>query len=166
MRWCSCRRGCVDLGACLNAAANLVDIAQQEAAALTEQVNAREMRDLETLYGDDRKSKSSRSARAALAELERNQKAREKRQVLDVIDRSLMDLLSFYRDVLALQTGAGGYLVNEEQRRDVEDLARRTTPESNLRRIDAVYQAREQMLEFNTPPLLALESMMVALRAA
>ena len=156
----------VDLGSCLNAAANLVDIAQQEAAALTGQVNAKEMHDLETLYGDDRKSRSSRSAKAALAELERNQKAREKRQVLDVIDRSLMDLLSFYRDVLALQTGAGGYLVNEEQRRDVEDLARRTTPESNLHRIDAVYQAREQMLEFNTPPLLALESMMVALRAA
>ena len=156
----------VDLGSCLKAAANLVDIAQQETAALTEQLNAKEMRDLETLYGDDRKSRASRSARAALTELEKNQKAREKRQVLDVIDRSLMDLLSFYRDVLALQTGAGGFLVNEEQRRDVEDLARRTTPESNLCRIDAVYEAREQMLEFNTPPLLALESMMVALRAA
>lgn len=156
----------VDLGSCLNAAANLVDIAQQEAGAITEQLNAKEMRELETLYGDDRKSRSSRSARAALAELERSQKAREKRQVLDVIDRSLMDLLSFYRDVVALQTGAGGFLVNEEQRPEVEDLARRTTAESNLRRIDAVYQAREQMLEFNTPPLLALESMMVALRAA
>ena len=30
--------------------------------------------------------------------------------------------------------------------------------------IDAIFTAREQMLEFNVPPLLALESMMVALR--
>ena len=34
----------------------------------------------------------------------------------------------------------------------------------NLRRIDAVFAAREQMLEFNVPPLLALESMTVALQ--
>ena len=38
-----------------------------------------------------------------------------------------------------------------------------TTPEDNLRRIDAVFAAREQMLEFNVPVILALESMMVAL---
>ena len=29
-----------------------------------------------------------------------------------------------------------------------------------------MFEAREQMLEFNVPPLLALESMMVALRVA
>ncbi len=153
------------LGACLNAASNLVDIANAEAETLTKDSGERETHDLEVLYGDDRKAKSSRSYRAAVAELARNQKAREKRQVLDVIDRSLMDLLSVYRDVLVLQTAAGSRpLVNEEERPEVEDLARRTTPEDNLRRIDAVYEAREQMLEFNTPPLLALESMMVALR--
>ena len=56
----------------------------------------------------------------------------------------------------ALDTGAPGA--------DLTELGRRTTPEDNLRRIDAIYPAREQMLEFNTPPLLALESMMVALR--
>jgi DNA polymerase-3 subunit delta' len=50
-------------------------------------------------------------------------------------------------------------------RADLQELARRTTAEDNLRRVDAIYTAREQMLEFNTPPLLALESMMVALRA-
>lgn len=152
------------LGACMTAAANLVDIAQQEAAALTEKTSEREVRDLETLYGDDRKAKSSRSYRAAVAELARNQKAREKRQVLDVIDRALMDMLSVYRDVLMLQTGARSTLVNEEERAEIADLARRTTPEDNIRRIDAVYEAREQMLEFNTPPLLALESLMVGLR--
>jgi DNA polymerase-3 subunit delta' len=66
--------------------------------------------------------------------------------------------------VIALQTGAQGDLVNEEMRGEVADVARRSTAEENLRRIDAIFTAREQMMEFNTAPLLALESMMVALR--
>lgn len=86
--------------------------------------------------------------------------------MLDAVDRSLTEMLSVYRDVLVVQTGAGGHLVNEEQRREVEELARRTTPEETLHRIDAVYAAREQMLEFNVPPLLALEAMMVALKTS
>ena len=57
-----------------------------------------------------------------------------------------------------------GVLVNEELRGDVELVARAATPDELLRMIDAVFTAREQMLEFNVPPQLALESMMVALR--
>jgi DNA polymerase-3 subunit delta' len=38
------------------------------------------------------------------------------------------------------------------------------TPEELLRMIDAIFTAREQMLEFNVQPQLALESMMVALK--
>jgi DNA polymerase-3 subunit delta' len=75
-----------------------------------------------------------------------------------------MDLVSVYRDALTLQLGARSEIVNEEVRGEVEKLAELTTPESNLRRIDAVFTAREQMLEFNVPPLLALESLMTALR--
>ena len=152
------------LGACLNAAANLVDIAKDETAALTEQSNARELLELEALYGDDRKSKTSRAYRAGLRELQHSQKQREKRRVMDVIDRSLMDIMSVYRDAIALQSGAESELVNEEVRGDVTALARQSTPEQNLRRIDAIFAARQQMMEFNTTPLLALESMMVALR--
>ena len=43
---------------------------------------------------------------------------------------------------------------------------RTSTPELNLRRIAWIFEAREQMLEFNVPVALALESMMVALKAA
>jgi DNA polymerase III subunit delta' len=158
--------GLTSLGACMNAAANLVDIAKDETAALTERSNARDLGDLEAVYGDDRKSKTSRAYRAGLRELEHDQKQREKRRIMDVIDRSLMDIMSVYRDAIAVQTGAQADLVNEEVRNQVLDIARRSTPESNVRRIDAIFTAREQMMEFNTPPLLALESMMVALRIA
>ena len=78
--------------------------------------------------------------------------------------RGLMDLISVYRDVLTLQLGAHSELVNEELRGDVVALANSTSAEQSLARIEAVFEAREQMLEFNVPPLLALESMMVALR--
>jgi len=155
--------GLTSLGACLNAAANLVDIARGETAALTEQSNARDLADLEALYGDDRKAKVSRSYRASLRDLEYSQKQRDKRRVIDVIDRGLMDVMSVYRDAIVLQTGSGE-LVNEEIREAVAGIARRTTPESNIRRIDAIFAARRQMMEFNTPPLLALESMMVSLK--
>ncbi len=153
------------LGACMTAASNIVDIATAEATAQTDELHVKEAADLEALYGSDRRARSMRSARAAASELANEQKARFKRKVLDAVDRQLTELLSVYRDVLVVQTGAGSHLVNEEQRPEVESLARRTTPESTVHRIDAVGQAREQMMEFNVPPLLALESMMVALRA-
>jgi DNA polymerase-3 subunit delta' len=96
--------------------------------------------------------------------LERAQKARAKRRHLDVVDRSLMDLVSVYRDAIALATGGHG-LVNEELRADLDQVVRTSSPELNLRRIGWIFAAREQMLEFNVPVPLALESLMVALKA-
>ena len=49
-------------------------------------------------------------------------------------------------------------------RAEVEDVARRSTPEENLRRIDAIFTARDQMMEFNANRLGALEAMMVNLK--
>lgn len=156
--------GLTSLGACMNAAANLVDIAKDEIAAITEASNAKELDDLQAMLGSDPKSRSSRTYKAAARELTDVQKQREKRRNIDVIDRCLMDMLSVYRDVIVIQTDAPGQLVNEELSADLHGLARRTTPESNLRRISAIFTARKQMMDFNTPPLLALEAMMVALK--
>jgi DNA polymerase-3 subunit delta' len=152
------------LGACMNAAANLVDIAKLETEAVGEEINTREREELDAVFGSDRKARTSRSYKAALSQLTESQKQRGKRRTLDVVDRCLMDLVSVYRDVIAVQTGAPGDLVNEELRGDISALARQSSPEQNLRRIDAVFAAREKMLEFQVPPLLALESMMLSLR--
>jgi DNA polymerase-3 subunit delta' len=100
----------------------------------------------------------------ALRDLEKGQKTRAKRRHLDMVDRGLMDLISVYRDAITVQTAAGVELVNEEIRADVAEVARTSTPELNLRRIGWIFAAREQMLEFNVPVGLALESMMVALK--
>ena len=156
--------GLTSLGACMNAAQNLVDIAKAETEMVGEEINARERRELDAVFGDDRKARTSRSYKAALSQLTESQKQRGKRRTLDVVDRCLMDLVSVYRDAIAVRAGAPGDLVNETMRAEITGLARHSTPEQNLRRIDAVFDAREKMLEFQVPPLLALESMMLSLK--
>ena len=120
--------------------------------------------DLDSAYGVEERGRRPREYSAALKRLEDGQRTRAKRRVLDVVDRCLMDLVSVYRDAIALSAGASGALVNEEIRADVATVARECSPERLLRMIDAVFTAREQMLEFNVPPQLALESMTLALR--
>lgn len=152
------------LGRAMDAARTLVDTATEEAGEMTSRIDVDEKSELDRMYGVVERGRRPREYAPALREMERGQKTRAKRRVLDVVDRGLMDLVSVYRDAITLQLGTGGGLVNEEIRPDVEELARLTTPETNLHRIEAIFTAREQMLEFNVPPLLALESMCAALR--
>jgi DNA polymerase-3 subunit delta' len=156
--------GLTSLRSCMLAAAALNDLAKAEADALTGSHDSQEKDELDRMYGVVERGRRPREYAPALRDLEKSQKTRAKRRHLDVVDRGLMDLVSVYRDALTLQIGAGTEIVNDEIRADVESLARATTAEDNLRRIDAVFEAREQMLEFNVPALLALESLMMALR--
>lgn len=152
------------LGACMQAAQRLVDLAKAEAEALTVALDAREKADLDMAHGVADRGRRPREYGPALAALEKGQKTRAKRRQLDVVDRCLVDLVSVYRDAIALGTGSAAVLVNEEIRGDVVALTRGSTPEANLNRIDAIFAARQQMLEFNVPPAIALESMMTALQ--
>jgi DNA polymerase-3 subunit delta' len=152
------------LGDCMNAAANLNEVTKEEAASITSALDEREKRDLDASYGVVERGRRPREYAPALAALEKAQKTRAKRRHLDVVDRGLMDLVSVYRDAISVAVGAPVALVNEEIRPDVELVARTSSPELNLRRIGWIFEAREQMLEFNVPVALALESMMVALK--
>ncbi|MDN4171906.1 DNA polymerase III subunit delta' [Nocardioides sp. SOB77] len=152
------------LGACMRAASRLAEVTKEEADVLTGELDAREKADLDSSYGVVERGRRPREYAPALATLERGQKTRAKRRHLDVVDRGLMDLVSVYRDAIAIATGAPAELVNSDIRPAVEQVARTSTPELNLRRIGWIFEAREQMLEFNVPVALALESMMVALR--
>jgi DNA polymerase-3 subunit delta' len=153
------------LGACMSRASTLNEVAKQEADAITTELDARDKADLDTAYGVVERGRRPREYAPALRDMEKDQKTRAKRRHLDVVDRGLMDLVSVYRDAIAVSAGAPGALVNEEIRGDVERLARTGSPEIQLRRIAAIFEAREQMLEFNVQPALALESMMLALVA-
>ena len=152
------------LGACMAAAANLAEVTKEEADQVTSDLDSREKADLDTTYGVVERGRRPREYAPALSALERGQRTRAKRRHLDMVDRGLMDLVSVYRDAIALSAGAAGPLVNEEIRGDIAEVARTSTPELNLRRIRCIFDAREQMLEFNVPVALALESMMLALK--
>jgi DNA polymerase-3 subunit delta' len=152
------------LGSCMNAATNLVETTQEEADLITGELDARERVDLDASYGVVERGRRPREYAPAVSALERAQKTRAKRRHLDVVDRSLMDLASVYRDAIAVATGGDAALVNEELRRDIETIVRTSGPELNLRRIGWIFDAREQMLDFNVPVALALESLMVALK--
>lgn len=151
------------VAACLRAAQLLVESAKVEADALTSDLDAQEKSDLDAAYGVVERGRRPREYAPALGRLEKDQKTRAKRRQLDVVDRGLMDLVTVYRDAIALSTGDGAPLVNEDMRREVEALAAASTPERNLQRVAAIFEAREQMLEFNVAPPLAVEAMMLAL---
>lgn len=152
------------LGQCLAAAANLFEVAKAETDSITAETEEREKAELDRAFGVEGRGKRPKEYAPALRELEEGQKRRAKRRLLDVVDRSLMDLVSVYRDAIALGVGAQSELVNSDIHDDVETLVRRSTPEAHLRRIEAVFTAREQMLDFNVKPELALESMTLALQ--
>ena len=76
-----------------------------------------------------------------------------------------MDLVSVYRDAIAVAAGAPGQLVNEEIRGDVEQLVRASDPGAQPApdRLRSSRPASRCSSSTCRPPL-ALESMMLALK--
>ena len=95
------------LGACLSAAAQLIEGSTAEASAATGDLDARERAELTEALGFGTKGARPRQAQAAVKDLEEGQRARAKRFQRDAIDRALTELTGFYRDVLSIQTGSG-----------------------------------------------------------
>ena len=75
----------------------------------------------------------------------------------------MVDLLSFYRDVLARQLGSNVDLVNTDLVEVVDQVARTSQAAQSLARIAAVEECRTR-LRSNAAPLLAVEALMVSLR--
>jgi DNA polymerase-3 subunit delta' len=156
----------VDLGACMTAAQNLHDTAKEDAASVSARLDEAEAADLAQGWGvqPGARTKTPRGYLGAASELRDDQKRRARRVLTDSIDGALLELLSFYRDVLVVQTGAASALVNEEMRADIVSVARRGGgAEQTLRRIEAIAACREALTS-NAAALLALESLMLSLR--
>ena len=105
---------------------------------------------------------AARSAKAAEKALETQQKRRNTRNQRDALDRALVDLTSFFRDVLVAGSGAEVALANPDRDADVRRAAREWTAESTLRRLEAVLACRTA-LDANVKPEIAAEAMMTAL---
>jgi DNA polymerase III subunit delta' len=145
------------------AASELVEVAKAEATASTAERDTAEKAELLRALGVGEGDTLPPKLRSQLKQLEDDQKRRATRRQRDVLDRSMVDLLSLYRDVLVVQLGAEVELVNSAHADVVRSLARDATPEQTVRRMDAIGTARER-LEGNVAPLLALEAMTIALR--
>src|SRR5690606_22124324 len=105
---------------------------------------------------------AARGVATQLKDLERRQKSRATRTQRDALDRALMDLAGFYRDVLAVTFGAPVAPVHADVADQVRAAAAKWRPESTLRRLEAVLACR-QAIEANVKPLIAVEAMMLAL---
>jgi DNA polymerase-3 subunit delta' len=153
------------VGSAVLAAAELVAVAAEESKDATAERDAAERAALLHSLGAEGASTLPPAVRAQVKQLEENQKRRATRAQRDVLDRSLVDLLSLYRDVLVVQLGADVDLVNAELAAEVDKLARSSPPDATVRRMDAIGSARERIAA-NVAPLLAVEALMVELRPA
>ncbi|MFF1360197.1 DNA polymerase III subunit delta' [Streptomyces sp. NPDC058297] len=153
-----------DVGGCLKAAQELIDTAAEDTKQLAEDVDAKETEELKAALGGQSGGRMPRGTAGAMKELEDRQKRRRTRTQRDSLDLALTDLTGFYRDVLALQLGSRIALANTDAQDTLERLARAASPESTLRRIDAIAECRDA-LDRNVAPLLAVEAMTMALRA-
>ncbi|MGO9082152.1 MAG: DNA polymerase III subunit delta' [Streptosporangiaceae bacterium] len=156
------------LGPALAAAAALVKSAEAEAAAVTEELDVPEREALRRAFGEGSTGKgvatAVRGAAGALRDLEDRQKSRSTRLKRDALDRALLDLAAFYRDVLAVQLGASVELANAGRDGELRELAAAGPPGATVRRIEAIMRCRDR-LAASVAPLLAVEEMTIALAA-
>ncbi|MGJ3192586.1 DNA polymerase III subunit delta' [Paenarthrobacter sp. FR1] len=144
-------------------AEKLVRIATEEANSSNDERDAAEKIALLASLGAPESGTLPPSMRSQVKQLEDDQKRRAKRSITDSLDRTLTDLLSFYRDVLIIQLGNAVELVNVELKGELEEYAGRSTPETTLARMDAINKARVRITTTNVAPLLAVESMATSL---
>ncbi|MFD4725145.1 DNA polymerase III subunit delta' [Streptomyces seoulensis] len=153
-----------EVGGCLKAAQELVDAAAEDAKQLAEEMDGKETDELKAALGAAQGGRMPRGTAGVMKDLEDMQKRRRTRTQRDSLDVALGDLTGFYRDVLALQLGSRVAIANEDAEDALQRIAGAGSPESTLRRIEAIAACRDA-LDRNVAPLLAVEAMTMALRA-
>jgi len=151
-----------DISSAFTAAQSLVDSAKVNAEADAESRNDREIQAIKDAWGTQT-TKISSSNTKAIKELEKEQKSRSTRMVRDYLDRALLDIATLYRDILMVQSGRSGDLVNKDLSEVINESAARATPSTTLARLHAVMETRKN-LGHNAAPLLTVEAMMLQLK--
>ncbi|MBB4738509.1 DNA polymerase-3 subunit delta' [Actinoplanes octamycinicus] len=154
------------VGACFDVAAMLVAAAKAEAAASVAESDTAERSALEQALGAGGTGRGAagamRGAAGQIKDLEKRQKSRATRAQRDALDRALVDLAGFYRDVLVTALRAPVAVVHGDVAPQSEAAARKWSPESTLRRLEAVLACRESINQ-NVKPEIAVEAMMLNL---
>jgi DNA polymerase-3 subunit delta' len=151
------------LAAAFQAAQTLVDIASKEASASSEIRDEKEIEKLQEAYGKGATGRGMATGAAkAVKELEKEQKSRATRMVRDSIDGALLDLATFYRDVMTVQAGDTGLVINSDMRAEIESYAASFPAHTATQKIGAIMEARSH-LDMNTAPLVTCEALMCEL---
>src|SRR5690606_1138308 len=129
----------------VRAAAELLDLAGQDAKAITEERDAEEREQALRSLGVEPGGTVPPALRAQLKSLEEDQKRRATRSLRDGLDRILVELLSLYRDILLLQLGVDADLVNAAIADELSAAAERSTAADTLATLDAIVEARERI---------------------
>jgi len=146
------------VGECLAASGELVASAAAEADVRTKEAQV----EADALLEAVGKVRGSAGLRKEVTDRLKSQTKRSRR---DALDRALVDLAAWYRDVAV--TGLGGtQLVHADQADVIRAAAAVSTPETDLRRVEAILECRALLTETNVDELLAVERMSLALRSA
>ena len=155
-----------DIASAFKCAGALVDAAKREAEADATLRNDVETAALKEAWGQQG-SRVVQGGAKAVKELEKEQKSRQTRMVRDYLDRALLDIATFFRDVLLTQTTSNleqsGELINSDMEREIKIVASNTSAEATLKKLEAIMKTRTN-LSRNAAPLLAVEALMVQLR--
>ncbi len=158
--------GLRSLGDVFAEAGDLLATAKGEAKSVADRRDGAELEELKTALGAGGTGKgavgAARGTAGVVKDLERRQKSRATRTERDVLDRALVDLSGFYRDVIARGLGASVALTNPDMERDVDVAATRFGAIGALRRLDAILACREA-IQANVKPQIAVEAMMMKL---
>ena len=143
----------------------MVDAAKREAEADASTRNDAETSALKEAWGQQG-SRVVQGGAKAVKELEKEQKSRQTRMVRDYLDRALLDIATFYRDTLLVQSTdnfQASELINTDMEREIRIVAVGTSPEVTLKKLEAIMKTRTNLAR-NAAPLLAVEALMVQLR--
>ncbi len=151
------------LAAAFQAAQTLVDIATEESKASSEERDEQEVEKLQEAYGKGATGRGMATGAAkAVKELEKEQKSRATRMVRDSIDGALLDLATFYRDVMVVQADVTESMINSDMRSEIEDYASYISTHSAVQKMSAIMEARNK-LAMNAAPLVTCEALMCKL---
>ena len=151
------------LAAAFQAAQTLVDLATTEANASSDERDEKEVEKLQEAYGKGATGRGMATGGAkAVKELEKEQKSRSTRMVRDSIDGALLDIATFYRDVMMVQSGNTDSMINTDMREQIESYAAKSPSHSTINKINAISDARENLAR-NSAPLVTCEALMCQL---
>ncbi|MGV9298719.1 MULTISPECIES: DNA polymerase III subunit delta' [Amycolatopsis] len=145
----------------------LISAAEADAGEESKGRDEQERSELRTAMGGDGTGKgvagAKRAAEAAVKQLEKRQKSRATRTQRDTLDIALVDLAGFYRDVLVTTSRSGATLTHPDHAEQINSAAAAWSPESTMRRLEAVLECREA-IGLNVKPRIAVEAMVTTLR--